>query len=184
MTTPSDVLVVYGTPPTMKLLDSSGRSIGTMFELTRFNHASFETALRRALAPFLRDHVGVANARMVFIRDASNLGAAVKTYAPHKVIYYGHAIADTKVLLPSLGKSITTWQLMNILKGSSVADFDILGCSSVGIAAELALNMSSTRIGYLRNARRDNIVTDPITLQVKALVIEPQPLYHFEPRSR
>jgi hypothetical protein len=152
-TTP-DVLVVYGTPPGMKLFDPSGRSMGSTFELTRSNQASFEIALRRALAPFLRDHVSLANARMVFIRDASALAAAVKRYAPRRVIYYGHAIADTKVLLPSLGKSITTWQLTNIFKGSSVADFDILGCSSVSIAAELALNMSAMRTGYLLNAEK------------------------------
>jgi hypothetical protein len=182
--TTSKVLVVYGAPPGMRLFDPSGRSLGKTFELTRFNQPSFEIALRRALAPFLGDHVSLANARMVLIHDASELMAAVRTYGPHRVIYYGHAIADTKVLLPSLGKSITTWQLTNVLKGSSVADFDILGCSSVSIAAELAVNMSATRIGYLRNARQDNIVADPITLRVKALTIDPQPLYHFEPRSR
>jgi hypothetical protein len=121
---------------------------------------------------------------MVFIRDSGELMAAVKTYAPRRVIYYGHAIADTKVLLPSLGKSITTWQLTNVFKGSSVADFDILGCSSVSIAAEVALNMSATRIGYLRNAREDNIVADPNTLRVKTLTIDPQTLHHFEPRSQ
>jgi hypothetical protein len=77
--TKPEVLVVYGVPPEMKLLDPSGRSLGRTFELTRSNQASFEIALRRALAPFLRDHVSLANARMIFIRDASEMMAAVRT---------------------------------------------------------------------------------------------------------
>jgi hypothetical protein len=101
----------------MPLFDSTGRDLERVFELTPSNKGSFEIALRRALATLLGDHVSLAGARMVFIRDAPGFIAAVKSLRPRRLIYYGHAILETKVLLPSLGKSITTWQLLNALKG-------------------------------------------------------------------
>ena len=168
----------------MPLFDSTGRDLERVFELTPSNKGSFETALRRALATFLGDHVSLAGARMVFIRDAPGFIAAVKSLRPRRLIYYGHAILETKVLLPSLGKSITTWQLLNALKGSGVQDFDILGCSGSGIAAELSIDLQKVRIGYLRNKRQDNVEADPITSRVKQLKIDRQPLYHFPPSSQ
>ena len=168
----------------MKLFDSSGRRLSRTFELTPSNGLSFEVALRRALAVLLGDHLRLAGARMVLIKDAGEFLAALKRFRPRRAVYYGHAIADTKVLLPSLGKSITTWQIESALKGSSVLDFDILGCSSSSIAAEVVLNVPGVRVGYLLNPREDNIVTDPITLRVKELTIDPQPVYHFQARSK
>jgi hypothetical protein len=65
-----------------------------------------------------------------------------------------------------------------------VLDFDILGCSSSSIAAEVVLNVPGIRIGYLLHSREDNIVTDPVTLRVKELTIDRQPVLHFHSRSR
>lgn len=168
----------------MKLLDFSGRRLARNFELTPGNRLSFEVALRRALAVLLGEHLSLAGSRLVQIKNAGDFVAALKQYRPRRLVYYGHAIADTKVLLPSLGKSITTWQLESALKGSSVLDFDVLGCSSSSIAAEVVLNVPGIRIGYLLNPREDNIVTDPVTLRVKELTIDRQPVLHFHPRPR
>jgi hypothetical protein len=177
---PTGVLVLYGAPPTMKLVSSTGKSLDKVFELTGANRASFEVALRRALSAFLGEHVSVAAATMIYIRDVAEFADALAKHPAARVIYYGHAIADNKVLLPSLGKSIAPFHIVNALNRSRVRDFDILGCSGASIAAEVALGRVHARIGYLRSARHDNIIVDPATLRVKALTIDPQSIQHFE----
>jgi hypothetical protein len=172
------VLVVYGEPPSMELLDSAGRKLGR-FALGSENRASFETALRRALAEFLGGHAGVSAARFVFIRNAAEFAASIRSGSFGHVIYYGHALVGTNTLLPSIGHSITPWQLFNSLKGSTVRHFDILGCSSASIAAQLATDLPALRVGNLRAAREDNIEVNPTTKQVVRLKIDPQPVYHF-----
>jgi hypothetical protein len=120
----------------------------------------------------------------VFVKTAQDFHAAVRASRVRRVIYYGHALSGINRLVPSLGQSIAPWQLADALKNTKVSDFDILGCMSASIAAELSTVLSSIKIGYLRNARQDNIVADPSNLRVKGLVIDPQPLYHFQSPPR
>lgn len=177
-----DVLIVYGSPPEMRLRDATGRNIRKEFALTRSNQGSFEGALRHALANFLGGHVDTARARMVFVSNAESFFKAIKDYPARHVIYYGHALDGSNVLLPTIGNSITAWQLYNALKSSGTSDFDILGCASSGIAAELSTMLPKKRIGYLRLARYDNVEVEVSTSRIRSIQIEAQPLRHFGPR--
>jgi hypothetical protein len=97
------------------------------------------------------------------------------------VVYYGHALSGVNVLLPGVGSNIAPFHIAGLLKGSTIKHFDILGCSGASIAGELATLVSkSTRIGYLRNKRQDNIEVDPATLMVKNLTIDQQALLHYD----
>lgn len=154
-----------------------------MFALTEANRTSFEVALRRGLAAFLGEHVSLVGARMVHIRDIFEFADALAKYPARRVIYYGHAIAENKVLVPALGRSIAPFHIVNALKKAHVRDFDILGCSGASIAAEVALGRVGARVGYLQGARQDNVVVDPATLRVKALAIDPQAIHHFAATS-
>jgi hypothetical protein len=178
----SSVLVVYGIPPSPPLKDWTGRNLGKRFELTRSNQLSFEGALRRALAGFLRAHIDLSTAHLVFVRDATEFATAVVTYGPTRLIYYGHAMTESNALLLSIGHSIEPWALVKMLRGSRVRDFDILGCSGTSIAATISVELPHIRIGYLRSAREDNLVVDPITLRVKDFYFDDQALYHFPAR--
>ena len=177
--TASRALVVYGIPPNPPLKDETGRDLGKQFELSRSNRLSFEVALRRGLSKFLRTHVELAMARLVFVRSASDLATAIQNNHPTRLIYYGHALPGASALLPSLGHAIEPWALVKMLRGSSVRDFDILGCSSTSIAAAVSIELPGIRVGYLRTARQDNLVVDSITLKVRELYFDDQPLYHF-----
>ena len=75
---PTGVLVLYGAPPTMKLASSTGKSLDKVFELTGANRVSFEVALRRALSAFLGEHVSVAAATMIYIRDVAEFADALR----------------------------------------------------------------------------------------------------------
>jgi hypothetical protein len=143
----SRVLILYGIPPSMKLSDSGGRTLGKTFELTRSNQASFEAALRHALAEFLGDHLNVSRARMTFVRNAREFVRAIADSGASRVVYYGHAMLGTKALLLSIGQAIEPWQMADALKSSAVRDFDILGCEGTSIAADLSIRMPQIKIG-------------------------------------
>jgi hypothetical protein len=176
------LLVLYGIPPIMDIVDRTGRRLGRMFALTAANQASFEDALRRALTTLLRDHLNVALTRLAFVQDANQFTINVKnTKAPH-LIYYGQALSDANALLPSLGRAIPTWQIVHALRETSVSDFDILGCSGPRIAAELAVTLPKVRIGYLTSARDDNVEISPATSMVTNLKIDSQQLQHLGAR--
>lgn len=174
----SRVLVVYGNPPKMDIFAPDGRKLQS-FELTRRNQASFEMALRKALGAFLGAHVNIAMAQFVFIRNADELRRAVQSANPSHLIYYGHALDGSNTLLPALGNAINAWQLTNALDGTGVKDFDILGCSSSSIAAELSVSNPRLRVGYLRTARKDNIEFDRETMRPIRMTLDKQPLLHF-----
>jgi hypothetical protein len=178
------VLVVYGEPPRMDLSDASGRKLDKKFVLRAENKASFETALRRALSQFLGGHLDISAARFVFIRNADDFASAVRAGSFSHVIYYGHALDGANALLPTMGNSMTAFRLANILKGTTVHHFDILGCSSASIAAEISTEVAGVRVGNLRGSRNDNVEVNPETLQVIKLQIDPQPLYHFDGKAR
>ena len=180
----SGILIVYGIPPTMNLVDASGRDLGKVFELTRSNQPSFEAALRRALADFLGEHLDVHRARMAFVKNARELVRTIAASGARRIVYYGHAMLGTRALLLSIGQAIEPWQLADALKGSSVRDFDILGCEGTSIAADLSIRLPKIKIGYLRAARNDNIEVDRFSLKVKTLKIDEQPLHHFQPKAK
>jgi hypothetical protein len=180
--TESRVLVVYGIPPSPLLTDGAMRSLGKRFDLRPSNQYSFEAALRRALSKFLKTHVELATARFVFVRNAAELAKAIENNRPTRLIYYGHSLTGGSALFPSIGHSVEPWALINMLRGSSVRDFDILGCNSTSIAAAISVELPGLRVGYLRAAREDNLVVDPNTLKVRDLSFDVQPLYHFPAR--
>lgn len=150
------VLVLYGDPPNMTFTDASGRIVSTGFALTSQNQSSFEKALMRALASYFGAQVRMAKARFVRIRNATDFFSAVKEHDPAHLIYYGHALTESNTLLPMIGRSITAWQISNALKAKSVRHFDILGCTTVSLAAELSIALPKIRIGHLRAPRMDN----------------------------
>lgn len=147
--------------------------------LTQANQRSLEAALMRALSAYLGHHVQLTTARLVRVRDATSFAQQVKTFNPTHLIYYGHALDGSNALLPALGKSVTAWQLQNAIKGTAVRHVDLLGCSTVSLAAELAVALPKVSFGHLRVARFDNIEVDLHSRQVKSIVIDRSPLYHF-----
>lgn len=121
---------------------------------------------------------------MSFVRDATELGRVIAASGARRLIFYGHAVGGGQALLLSTGHSIEPWKLAQILKGSGVTDFDILGCEGTSIAAQLSLSLPTINIGYLRSKRYDNVEVDRYTGQVKNRRIDEQPLYHFPARAR
>lgn len=172
-------LVVYGVPARMALSDAAGTPIGKTFELTSHNRGSFEPALRRALVAFVKRDAVVQGARFVFIHNASDLSAAVRSAPYTHVIYYGHALEGVNALLPTAGNRIKAAQLAQSFAGTTVAHLDLLGCQSASIAADLATVLPRLRIGYLRAKRIDNVECDPRTVQVIKMTIDDQPVFHF-----
>jgi hypothetical protein len=179
---PSAVLCIYGVPPTMPLKDAAGRSTGQTFTLTHANKASFERALRYALAAFVGGDAGMMGARFVFVRDISQISAAVRSGAYTQLVYYGHADQNTNALIPAPGVRITPGQLASALAGTKIAHVDILGCRSVSFAAELATLAPKLRSGYLTAKRFDNIEINLQTMQVVGISIDRQLLLHFGPK--
>jgi hypothetical protein len=176
------VLVVYGMPPKIALNDApgpGGRPIGATFIMTKSNRASFEKALRRALASFMRSDAVIMSARFVYVETAADVAAAIKTADYTQVIYYGHGQEGAAVLLPTRKTTIIALQLARAIKGTKVTHFDILGCQSMAIAAELSGMVPGLRVGNLRARRFDNINYNPRTQEVIDLAIEHQPIYHF-----
>ena len=173
------VLVVYGDPPTPPLEDSTGRPLGKNLVLNRANQASFERALRSALAQYFGSHVSLATARVIRIGSAVDFAATIKRESFTHLIYYGHALLGANALLPSLGKNISGWQLANALKGTAIKHFDLLGCETTSLAAELSVALPRVEIGYLRSWRHDNFEVDPNTLRFKNIRIDPTQLRHF-----
>jgi hypothetical protein len=173
------VLVVYGDPPNPPLEDSTGRPIGKNLTLTSANQVSFERALRSALASYFGAHASMANAKMVRIASAADFVNTVKRESFTHLIYYGHALLGANALLPSMGKNISGWQIAEVLKGTAVKDFDLLGCETTSLAAELSIALPRAKIGYLRGWRQDNFEVDPNTLRIKNIKFDPTPLRHF-----
>jgi hypothetical protein len=175
------ILVVYGVPPRMKLRDVAQREIGKTFSLTTSNRASFERALRFALTRFLGSDAQVMSARFIFIRNVREFTAAIRTGSYSQVVYYGHALDGENALLPARGGKIAPAELAYAFRGTTIRHFDILGCRSTSVAAELATLCPTLKIGHLRAAREDNVEVSPATLQVISLTIDQQMLFHFEP---
>jgi hypothetical protein len=100
---------------------------------------------------FLGSDAVVAGARFVFIRSAADFEAAVRSAQYTHVVYYGHALDGENALLPAKGSKIDVPTLARALTGTSVAHFDILGCRSTSIAAQLATLRPEVKIGYLRS---------------------------------
>jgi len=69
--------------------------------------------------------------------------------------------------------------LKQALAGTTVTHFDILGCRSTSVAADLSTQLPALRVGYLIAAREDNVEVNPHTLQVISLTIDPQAVHHF-----
>jgi len=172
-------LVVYGVPAKMALYTATGTPLGKTFVLTALNRDSFEPALRQALIAFVKGDATLQGARFVFIHNASDLSAAVKSAPYTHVVYYGHALEGVNALLPKAGNRITVAQLTQALAGTPVAHLDLLGCQSASMAAELATLLPRLRIGYLRSKRIDNVECDPRTVQVIRMTIDPQAIFHF-----
>ena len=180
MNGPPAFLVLYGIPPEFVVSDAQGRSLGKKFQLDKSNKGSFETALRIALGAFFAKHADMDRARMVFVRTAGDVAKAVKAANSNThIVYYGHAIAEDKKLAPSKGQRITIDQLSRMLKGSSISHFDFLGCSSVGIAADLSIAIPGVRFGGLMNKRNDEFEVEFRTLQVRKMAITKQEFLHF-----
>jgi hypothetical protein len=179
MSAPLRVLVVYGVPARMKLTDAANKDIGKTFVLTKSNRESFEPALRNALTVFMGSDAVVPGARFVFIRGAGDFEAAVRSAEYTHVIYYGHALDGETALLPAKGSKFDADGLARALKGTTVTHFDILGCRSTSIAAQLSTMLPGVRIGYLRAAREDNVEADPRNLQVISLSIDRQTVLHY-----
>jgi hypothetical protein len=175
----ASVLVVYGDPPTPPLEDSTGRPLGNNLALTGGNQVSFERALRLALAGYFGAHVSMANAKLIRIASAADFINTVKREKFNHLIYYGHALLGTNALLPSIGKNISGWQITDALKGTSVKHFDLLGCETASLAAELSIALPWMDVGYLRSWRHDNFEVDPNTLRIKNIKFDPTPLRHF-----
>jgi hypothetical protein len=172
-------LVLYGDPPAFKLRDSAGRVVSNAFVLSQSNQRSFEVALMKALAAYFGPHVQLSTARLVRIHDATSFTQEVKKFNPSHLVYYGHALDGTNALLPALGKSITAWQITNTIKGTAIRHLDLLGCSTVSLAADLATALPKVSFGHLRVTRFDNIEVDLHSRQVKNVVIDRSHLYHF-----
>jgi hypothetical protein len=115
----------------------------------------------------------------VRIHDATSFAQEVKKFNPSHLVYYGHALDGTNALLPALGKSITAWQITNAIKGTAVQHLDLLGCSTVSLAAELATALPKVSFGHLRVTRFDDIEVVLESQQVKNVVIDRSHLYHF-----
>ncbi|HVZ86056.1 MAG TPA: hypothetical protein VHG72_03760 [Polyangia bacterium] len=146
-TSAGGTLCVYGVPPTMALRDGAGRSIGQTFTLTRTNQASFERALRIALAAFVGADADMMSARFVFVRDAAQIAAAIRSGRYTQVVYYGHADQYANALIPAPGVRVTPAQLAAALRGTSVSHVDILGCRSTSFAAELSTSLQRYESG-------------------------------------
>jgi hypothetical protein len=178
-----NVLVIYGVPPAMDLVDAAGKvQMGTFEKLTKDNRHSFEVALRHALAAFVKDDASVLGARFVFVRSGAGMAAALKSGAYTQVIYYGHALeGGANGLVPDgdPDHAVYTSELARALQGTTVTHFDILGCMSASLAAELFTVMPKLRIGYLRADRHDVLEVSPRTHQVISMTIEPQKLFHY-----
>jgi hypothetical protein len=173
------VLIVYGDPPAASLEDSTGRPIGKPLTISPRNQPSFENALRRAMAKYFGAHVRMANARLIRISSAADFVGAVKRGQFTHVVYYGHAVLGANALLPSLGKNISGWQLADALKHTAVKHFDMLGCETMSLGAELSTALPGVEIGFLRAWRQDNFEVDRNTLQIKNVQFDPVRLYHF-----
>lgn len=153
------VLVVYGDPPRMDLLDARGGSLRKTFSLTSQNQSSFQLALKGGLGQCLGGHVAIQEARFVYIRNLSEFSAALRGGQYSRVVYYGHALSGVNVLLPGIGSNIAPFHIAGLLKGSSIKHFDILGCSGASIAGELATLVSK---------------------DIKKLTIDQQALLHYD----
>jgi len=94
-------LIVYGVPARMPLHDGAGTPLGKTFVLTELNRDSFERALRQALVAFVKGDALVSGARLVFIHNASDLSAAIKSAPYTHVVYYGHALEGENALAES-----------------------------------------------------------------------------------
>ncbi len=181
----SGYLVLYGVPPEFQVLDAQGRSLGKRFQLNKSNMASFEAALKIALGVFLAKHADLSRAKMLHVRNAEGIAKAIKAASARThIIYYGHAIADDKALAPSKAQRVTIDQLVRMLKVASVSHFDLLGCTSVGIAAELAIAVPKIRFGGLMNKRNDDFEVDFRTLQIRNMAIAKQEFLHFGAAGR
>jgi hypothetical protein len=99
----TSVLVLYGDPPNVIFRDPSGRVLSNGFTLTRHNQASFEAALLRGLTVYFGHHVGMSEARLVRIHDATDFLEAIRKYNPSHLVYDGHALVGSNTLLPALG---------------------------------------------------------------------------------
>jgi hypothetical protein len=163
----------------MLLKDATGVSLGKTFELTTRNRGSFEPALRRALIEFVKGDAPVTAGRFVFVRNAGEFSAAIHSADYTHVIYYGHALEGVNALLPTAGNRITVPQLAHAFEDTHVTHFDILGCQSGSIAADLLSALKTVKMGYLRVKRYDDIECDPRTLEVVKMTIEAQPVRHF-----
>lgn len=177
------VLILYGDPPNASLEDSTGRSLGKL-TITARNQVSFERALRRAVASYLGAHVAVSNARLIRIASASDFASAVKRETFTHLIYYGHAVLGANALLPSLGKNISSWQIVDALKGKNVKHFDMLGCETMSLGADLSIALPGVEVGYLRSWRHDNFEVDRNTFQIKNVRFDPTPLRHYTTRQK
>lgn len=154
------------------------------FELTSRNKDSFEVALRQALNVFMKGDAIISGVRMTFIRDASDFAAAVRSASYTQIVYYGHALEGVNALLPTGTNRVSAKDLASALTGTTVKHFDILGCQSASIAAELSTLLAKVRVGNLRVKRFDNVICDPRSLLVTSLTIDPQPIFHFEGTGR
>jgi hypothetical protein len=175
---PPTILVVYGDPPRMKLHDVKSRPLHETFALTPKNQLFFQRALIRALSAFVGGHLNLSNARFRHIRTAAQFSSAIAGAKYTHVIYYGHALMGTNVLLPANGSNISPARIVESLTGTSVRHFDILGCRSTSIAAEVSLKLPGISIGYLRQKREDNVVVSRGNPEIE-MTIDPQPIYHF-----
>ncbi len=178
------VLVVYGDPPNPPLEDSTGRPLGKTLTLSPGNQISFERALRSALASYFGSHVTMANAKIVRIASATDFVNTVRRERFTHLVYYGHALLESNALLPSLGRNISGRQIVEALKNTAVKDFDLLGCATTSLAAELSVGLPGVEIGYLRDWRHDNFEVNPHTLAIKNLKFDPTPLRHFPVKRR
>ena len=173
------ILCVYGVPPTMPLQNVAGQKIGQSFTLTRGNKASFERALKIALAGFVGGDASIMSARFVFVRNVADISAAVRSGAYTQVVYYGHADQTANALIPAPHVRVTAAELASALAGTTVRHVDILGCRSTSFAAELATLAPRLRVGHLGAKRIDNVEVNLHTQQVVNIAIDRQPLLHF-----
>jgi hypothetical protein len=173
------ILVVYGEPPMPVLRDSVGHPLHERFALTPSNASSFTASLSNALALLVGGDASLSGAQFVHVKDEAHMRTAIRSGRFTHVIYYGHALENVNALYPGIGSHISAPQLADMLKGSGVTHFDILGCKSTSIAAELSTLVPDVQIGYLRQKRVDNFVVNTKTLQVITMTIDPQAIYHY-----
>ena len=177
------VLVLWGDPPNTPIVDVAGRSLHKRLAVTGQNRTSFEAALRNALAKYFKSHVDVPTAKLIHISSAADFVNVVRNEKSGRLVYYGHALWGTNALLPSLGKNVQAFQIVQALKTSQVREFDILGCETASLAAELSISLPGVRIGYLQGWRQDNFEVDPATLRIKKMTLDPIALHHFPKQS-